>query len=119
MKKTCTLKRILSLFAIITVIFSFMAISVSAGTASDAKESVVTVINQDGMSQGSGFAIGKVDEPVQFIVTNNHVVEGEYNTMATVAFDLASNDYVVASIFLYDAERDLAVLKLPQPHEVC
>lgn len=116
MKKTMKLKRIMSLFAAIVLMFSFMIVVVSAETASDAKNSVVAVVNQDGTSYGTGFAIGEVGKPIEFIVTNNHVVQGDAgNTTATIAFDLASNDYVLANVYFYDATKDIAVLKLPQP----
>lgn len=120
MKKTTITKRIMSIFAIMALAFSFMAFSVSAKTtsASDAKKSVVMVIAQDGASYGTGFAIGKVGEPVEFIVTNNHVVQGDEGyTMATVVYDGASNDSASANVYWYDADKDLAVLKLPQPTE--
>ncbi len=114
MKKSTNLKRVVSLLAVFMILFSFMTVSVSAKTPSEAKNSVVVVIGVDG-AQGSGFAIGEVGKPVEYIVTNNHVVKGEAgNTTATVAFDLASNDYVSANVYFYDAEKDLAVLKLPQ-----
>lgn len=35
--------------------------------------------------------------------------------MATVAFDLASNDYVTANVYFCDPSKDIAILKLPQP----
>lgn len=116
MKKTMNFKRIMSLFAVIVLMFSFMTVTVSAGTASDAKNSVVAVISQDGMSYGTGFAIGEVGKPVEYIVTNNHVVQGDAgNTTATIAFDLASNDFVLANVYFFDAAKDVAVLKLPKP----
>ena len=116
MKKTMNFKRIMSLFAVVVLMFSFMTVTVSAGSASDAKNSVVAVINQDGMSYGTGFAIGEVGKPVEYIVTNNHVVQGDAgNTTATIAFDLASNDFVLANVYFFDAAKDVAVLKLPQP----
>lgn len=116
MKKTMNFKRIMSLFAVIVLMFSFMTVTVSAGTASDAKNSVVAVISQDGTSYGTGFAIGEVGKPVEYIVTNNHVVQGDAgNTTATIAFDLASNDFVLANVYFFDAAKDVAVLKLPQP----
>lgn len=116
MKKTMNFKRIMSLFAVVVLMFSFMTVTVSAGSASDAKNSVVAVISQDGMSYGTGFAIGEVGKPVEYIVTNNHVVQGDAgNTTATIAFDLASNDFVLANVYFFDAAKDVAVLKLPQP----
>ena len=116
MKKTMNFKRIMSLFAVVVLMFSFMTVTVSAGSASDAKNSVVAVISQDGTSYGTGFAIGEVGKPVEYIVTNNHVVQGDAgNTTATIAFDLASNDFVLANVYFFDAAKDVAVLKLPQP----
>lgn len=115
MKKSMNLKRVVSLLAVFTILFSFMTVTVSAGTASDAKNSVVAVIGNDG-AQGTGFAIGEVGKPIEYIVTNNHVVKGDAgSSTATVAFDLASNDYVLANVYFYDASKDVAVLKLPQP----
>ena len=112
------LKRVFSLFAVFAVIFSCMTLTVSAGSATDAKNSVVAVINQSNTGYGSGFAIGQVGKPVEYIVTNNHVVHGDWgNTTATVAFDLASNEAVSANIYFYDADKDVAVLRLPQPTE--
>ena len=114
--KNTNFKRIVSLFAVLVLLVSFMTITASAGTATDAKESVVAVINEDETGWGSGFAIGKPGEPVEFIVTNNHVVDGDLGcTTATVAFDLASNDFVTANVYFFDAETDIAILKLPQP----
>ena len=111
-------RRVMSLLAVIAILFSFMSVTVGAKTASEAKNSVVAVINQGGTGYGSGFAIGEVGKPVEFIVTNNHVVRGDLgNTTATVAFDLASNEMMLANIYFYDADRDVAILKLPQPTE--
>lgn len=118
MKNIMKLRRIISLFAVVVFMFSFITMTVSADTASDAKNSVVAVINQNGTNYGTGFAIGEVGKPVEYIVTNNHVVDGDAgNTTATVAFDLASNDYVLANVYFYDATRDIAILKLPQATE--
>lgn len=114
MKKSMNLRKFISVLAVFTILFSFMTVNVSAGTASDAKNSVVAVIGNDG-AQGTGFAIGEVGKPIEYIVTNNHVVKGDSgNSTATVAFDLASNDYVFANVYFYDASKDVAVLKLPQ-----
>lgn len=117
MKKSMKFKRIVSLAAVVVLMLSLMSVSVFAGTASDAKNSVVAVINQNGSGYGTGFAVGEIGKPIEYIVTNNHVVKGEENTTATVAFDLASNDYVLANIYFSDPAKDLAVLKLPQPSD--
>lgn len=115
MKKTINLKRVMSLFAVIVLMFSIMTVTVSAGSVSDTKNSVVAVIGQNGTVYASGFAIGEKGKPVEYIVTSNQAVLGGVNTTATVAFDIAANDYVSADIYLYSAAKDIAILKLPQP----
>ena len=105
-----------SIAAIIALMFSLATVGVFAAKASDAKNSVVVVVSEDGLSYGSGFAIGKVGKPVEYIVTNNHVVRGDKgNTVATVYFSLASNKMMLANVYYYDKDRDIAVLKLPEP----
>ncbi|MCH5185439.1 MAG: trypsin-like peptidase domain-containing protein [Oscillospiraceae bacterium] len=113
-KKPC-LKMTLILSVVSALFMCFMSVNVFAASASDAKNSVVAVISQDGMVYGTGFAIGKVGKPIEYIVTNNHVVQGSAgNTTATVAFDLASNEMMLANVYFYDETKDVAVLKLPQ-----
>ncbi len=122
MKKTMNLKRIMSLFAVVVLMFSFMTATVSAATtASDAKNGVVAIQSQDG-GWGTGFAIGKKGQPVEYIVTNNHVVNnvengvivGEPHTTATVYFNLAANKMMLANVCYYNESKDIAILKLPE-----
>lgn len=111
------IKSLFSLLAVVAVLLSSMMIPALAVTPSDAKKSVVVVISQDGYSYGSGFAIGEVGKPIEYIVTNNHVVHPTNfsgNTTATVAFSLASGNYMVSNIYYYNAEKDIAILKLPE-----
>lgn len=66
---------------------------------------------------GSGFAIGDPQKPVEYIVTNAHVVKdglGE-NGKLKVYFSYATNNYVIPTVYKMDVERDIAVLKLPEP----
>lgn len=82
----------------------------------EAKNGVVCIATNEG--QGSGFAIGESGEPVSFIVTNYHVVfdeDGEKASNVNVYFSAAANRYVSAQIYRYDAEKDIAVLRLPEP----
>lgn len=81
----------------------------------EAKNSVVCVGAGNGW--GSGFAIGKSGEPVSYIVTNYHVVfeDGEKADNVNVYFSAAANRYVSAQIYRYDADKDIAVLRLPEP----
>ncbi len=71
------------------------------------------------ISTGSGFAIGENGKPVQYIVTNCHVVfdryTGEKADSVKVCFSAAANRYMTAQIYRYDKARDIAVLRLPEP----
>ena len=73
---------------------------------------------------GTGWAIGKPGEPVQYIVTNGHVVEAAYTYPKqysnitgeiNIYFSAAENDYVVGQVIYYSAptEKDIAIIKLP------
>ena len=92
---------------------------------------VATVYNDDGTVEqtggtGTGWAVGKPGEPVQYIVTNGHVVEAAYtypktnsNAVGTVQvyYSAAENDFVQAEVVYYSpqTEKDIAILKLPTP----
>ena len=87
----------------------------------EAKDGVVFILSDfssDGyISTGSGFAIGENGKPVQYIVTNYHVVFDDYGDKAdsvTVFFSAAANRYMTAQIYRYDAYKDIAVLRLPE-----
>lgn len=79
----------------------------------DARGSVVDirVTNDDGSFSGSGFAIG-VNNAIEYIVTNHHVIEGD-NGIITVY----SDDYLPtgATVLLDKPSADLCVLKLDAP----
>ena len=85
--------------------------------------------------RGSGFAIGTPGEPVSYIVTNAHVVlddtaEGVKSldslnetlnvsnkkaTEVKVYFSYAANEFMRAQIYMVNEEKDICILKLPQP----
>lgn len=76
------------------------------------------------ISSGTGWAIGKPGEPVEYIVTNGHVVEAGYMYPKQYAnitgginiyFSAAENDYVAGQVVYYSAptEKDIAIIKLP------
>ena len=83
--------------------------------------------NDQGQSEagwGTGWAIGKPGEPVQYIVTNGHVVERAYaypKQYANITGDLkvyfsaAENDFVAGQVVYYSGfnEKDIAIIKLP------
>lgn len=114
MRKFLSFKRLISVFAVVTILLSLVAVPAFAGSAFEAKNSVVAIESPDG-GMGTGFAVGKVGKPVEYIVTNNHVVNGEVNTMATVYFNLAANKMMLAKVFYYNVDKDIAILKLPEP----
>ena len=73
---------------------------------------------------GTGFAIGNPGEPVEYIVTNGHVVQKAYeypridpsiSGKVQVYYSAAENDYVVGQVVYYSAptEKDIAIIKLP------
>lgn len=113
MKNTGKFKRLLCLLVTMTMLVSLMAISASAATASDAKNGVVAILTSEGA--GTGFAIGEKGKPVQYIVTNNHVVNGARYTTADVYFSLAANKKMIANVCYYNESKDIAILKLPEP----
>lgn len=86
-------------------------------TFSEAKDGVVFIASEYGT--GSGFAIGENGKPVQYIVTNYHVVSdiytGEKSDTVIVYFSAAANRYMTAQIYRYDSTKDIAVLRLPEP----
>lgn len=86
----------------------------------DAKDGVVYIVSEyDGqIGTGSGFAIGENGKKVEYIVTNYHVVfddEGNKANSVSVCFSAAANRYMVAQIYRYNQEKDIAVLRLPEP----
>lgn len=92
---------------------------------------VATVYNEDGTTEmlggtGTGWAVGKPGEPVQYIVTNGHVVEAAYayprtydnvTGLVQVYYSAAENDFAQVEVVYYSpqTEKDIAILKLPTP----
>ena len=90
-----------------------------------------TVYNEDGTVEqmggtGTGWVVGKPGEPVQYIVTNGHVVEAAYaypktynNVTGTIQvyYSAAENDFAQVEVVYYSpqTEKDIAILKLPTP----
>lgn len=71
-----------------------------------------------GRVSGSGFAIGDPAQPVEYIVTNSHVVSDELQNVGdvvTVWFSEMANKFMIAEIYAIDFEKDLCVLRLPEP----
>ena len=91
---------------------------------------MIGVIAQDSQGNtasgmGTGFAIGNPGEPVEYIVTNGHVVQKAYDIPELIrlspkgssVYSAAENDYVQAQVVYYSSpsEKDIAILKLPSP----
>lgn len=90
-----------------------------------------TAYNEDGSIEqmggtGTGWAVGKPGKPVEYIVTNGHVVEAAYtypkmyaNMTGTVQvyYSAAENDFAQVEVVYYSpqTEKDIAILKLPTP----
>ena len=123
-------KKLRAAFCMLIVLFVATAISApcfAAGTARDAVNSVALVSEQytysvNGTAKsveawGSGFAIGKVGKPVQYIATNYHIIKDAdlNNGTIQVCFSAPENDIVQVQVYWKDADKDLAILKLPDP----
>lgn len=120
-------KIIAAIIAVVAVIFSVCMLVFAyphnemPDNYTEAKDGVVYIVSEHEtyIGTGSGFAIGENGKPVQYIVTNYHVVfdtdTGEKADSVTVCFSAAANRYMVAQIYRYSAAKDIAVLRLPEP----
>lgn len=138
MSKKTTGKQIAAIVLLVVGLVStvFGVLGIVGGGGKDpykVRESVVMAYSYlqltDGQSanaMGTGFAIGKPGEPVQYIVTNGHVVEYAYegpkvyegqvaSAGVQVYFSAAENDYFAAEVVYYSpsSEKDVAILRLP------
>lgn len=112
--------------AIICMIPTFAAVKIS--TANDARNAVVFIYgtgytpagNDKAVMaawSGTGFAVGDPNEPVEFIITNAHVVLDGFGLQGDlkVYFSYAQNDFVIPTIYKIDEQKDIAILRLPEP----
>lgn len=114
------MKKLISLLCIIFILFSGVSYAANAPQAVlDARSSTVPIeIYAEGTTKlygvGSGFAIGKANQPIEYIVTNDHV-GGIPNTYCVVYF----KDYIAVktTVLFTIPEADLCVLKLETPME--
>lgn len=125
---------LLLVIGLIAGVFGVLGLVGGGGTDPyEARKSVVMVYSYlqltDGQSagaMGTGFAIGKPGEPVEYIVTNGHVVEYGYmgpkvyaeqvsSAGVQVYFSAAENDFVAGQVVYYSGfnEKDIAIIKLP------
>jgi hypothetical protein len=110
------------IICMLTVTLSGCALTHRGTNHADARNSVVMIYVEDDFGNflgiGSGFAIGKPGQPVQYIATNAHCVmdlETGYKYNVTVFFSYAANNFMRAEIYREDRNKDVAILRLPQP----
>lgn len=116
-------KRIAAMLAVLIMAFCCMGFTAFADgdPIADASNSVVFIRSEfwDGYGFGSGFAVGEKGQPVEYIVTNAHVVHdgvtGQTSDYITVYFNVMANKFMVAEIYHLDKVKDICVLKLPEP----
>lgn len=88
--------------------------TVKITSASEARNGVVLIFSASG-GKGTGFAIGDPTKPVEYIVTNAHVVgNGSVGDTALVVFSVL-DDVMEATVVKISVTKDIAVLKLPKP----
>lgn len=134
-----------SLIAAIALVAAFVVFAALAVTAmakntgiapSEVRKSVlfvVSIISDANTGEtlaagtGTGWAVGRPGEPVQYIITNGHVVQyayeypkaepDKYAGNIQVYFSAAENDMVKPQVVFYSppSEKDIAILKLPTP----
>ena len=118
-----TTKRITAMLAALIMVFCCISITVFAAgdPIAEASGSVVFIKSEfwDGIGFGSGFAVGRKGEPVEYIVTNAHVVHddttGQTSDYITVYFNVMANKFMIAEVYHLDKTKDICVLKLPEP----
>lgn len=115
-------KKIARLCLIFTLVICLLpvisGVDLSAYAASDrvedAQNSVVRVFVPvwDGVITGSGFAVGEEKKDVEYIVTNNHVVEEDLDNVYVTITDI--NNGIPAEVIYTDPVNDFAILKLSE-----
>lgn len=124
------LKKIAAALAAVVVAVSGMCVTASADSniANECRSGVVYIRNGQAWvddysfyrnGYGSGFAVGKKGQPVEYIVTNAHVISqvatSTYSTDITVYFSEKANKFMSPEVVYFDLTKDIAILKLPEP----
>lgn len=112
MKKT-VLALLAICFILLSAPFSVYAASNVPQQILDLRPGVVRVVCDMGdmTSNGTGFAVG-TQEPVGYIATNYHVVEGNPNN---VAVHYGEDSYINAEVVAERPASDICILKLDKP----
>lgn len=110
-------KRIFCFLMVLALLLPLCA--ASASTYDDARNSVVRIYVEysGGASIGSGFAVGHQGEPVQYIVTNRHVVTDDRGNPCNFVYVILDDvETLHLTSIEYISERaDLAILRLNVP----
>jgi hypothetical protein len=69
---------------------------------------VLNPVNSKGFAMGSGFAIGKRGEKVQYFVTCYHIFEDDIGEIKIVN----GNNKIDAKLYKYNTKKDIAILKV-------
>lgn len=120
------MKAIKKIAALITaVIMTVCCMCTGASAASDpvgdASNGVVFILSvySEYIGSGSGFAVGEKGKPVEYFVTNAHVVTnaltGDVSQNITVYFSQKANKFMIAEVYYIDQTKDICILKLPEP----
>lgn len=103
-----------AVLALITIAACGTSAFAAVNTSSEARSGVVYITQGDG--HGTGFAIGSPGKPVEYIVTNSHVVNyGRVGDQAYVVFSMAADKKMIGTVVEIDTTKDLALIKLPEP----
>lgn len=111
-------KKKLTVFLLIFVFITSISLTIHAKMdLKDVKNGVIRILVADSrgnMFQGSGFAIGSEGQPVQYFITNYHVIED----MVEIYLFRDDNHQIPLTVTeVYDVDNDYAVVKLDQPSE--
>lgn len=112
MKKIyCSLVLFVALFFFVSPVFAASAPPAVLKARESTAQIIVSYEEEDLNTSGSGFAIG-YDNTIEFIVTNNHVVEGSPTEIIVSTND---NIKTQATVYKTSPSCDLAILKLQTP----
>ncbi len=117
----CLKKRLPALTAAFLILFESFTFPAAATNKKiqDARNGVVRVlcvVNDDSGSIGTGFAVGKVGQPVSLFVTNNHVIRDNPGQVYLILDNITDRQSVIpAKVIATSQSPDIAILQTSQP----
>ena len=124
------MKRIQAIFAALVLLLMLpLATAQASNPVQDARNGVVRIVNVagdgSGYATGSGICIGQQGKPIEYIITNAHVVGDIYNPeepfkatdgiIAIVFDDIEADTTLEATIVKIFDDVDLAIIRLDTP----